>query len=52
MSEVAMSCLIKHGYFDEAIEGASSSLAYRNNEMSNILKGSHPNSLKDAVGFM
>ncbi|KAF9446750.1 S-adenosyl-L-methionine-dependent methyltransferase [Macrolepiota fuliginosa MF-IS2] len=50
--KVAMSCLTKHGYFDEAKAHATDVVAYRNNELSSILKESHPSTLKDAVGFI
>ncbi|KAF9446748.1 S-adenosyl-L-methionine-dependent methyltransferase [Macrolepiota fuliginosa MF-IS2] len=49
--KVAMSCVTKHGYFDE-IDATSSSPAYRNNELSGVLKENHPTSLKEAVCFM
>ena len=50
--EVAMSCVSKHGYFDEIKSETSSSMMYRNNDLSNVLRECHSTSLKDAVGFM
>ncbi|XP_006459129.1 hypothetical protein AGABI2DRAFT_134649 [Agaricus bisporus var. bisporus H97] len=49
--KVALSCITKHGYFDE-VDTGSGSLAYRNNVFSNVLKADHPTSLRDAIGFM
>lgn len=51
ISEVAMSCVAKHGYFDE-IKTETPSSNYRNNDLSNVLRECHPSSLKDAIGFM
>lgn len=47
-----MSCLTRHGYFEEVEATTTSSPAYRNNELSSILRENHASSLKDAVGFM
>ncbi|KAF9445422.1 S-adenosyl-L-methionine-dependent methyltransferase [Macrolepiota fuliginosa MF-IS2] len=49
--KVAMSCVTKHGYFDE-VDATSGLPAYRNNDLSSILKEGHPTSLKEAVCFM
>ena len=45
-----MSCLSKHNYFDEV--GGFGTRLYRNNHLSEILREGHPESVKDAVGFM
>jgi hypothetical protein len=45
-----MSCLSKHNYFDEI--GGFGTRLYRNNHLSEILREDHPESVKDAVGFM
>lgn len=50
-TEVALNCLTRHGYFHEAV-GPSGSLTYGNNELSSVLKETHPTSVKNAVGFM
>lgn len=47
---IAMSCLTKHNYFEEV--GGFGSQVYKNNDLSKLLKEGHPESLKDAVGFM
>ncbi|KAF5359577.1 hypothetical protein D9756_003163 [Leucocoprinus leucothites] len=49
--KVALSCVTKHGYFEE-IDAHSASPAYRNNDLSSILRKDHPTSLKDSIGFM
>ncbi|XP_006459128.1 hypothetical protein AGABI2DRAFT_116080 [Agaricus bisporus var. bisporus H97] len=49
--KVALNCLTRHGYFHEAV-GPSGSLTYRNNELSSVLKETHPTSVKNAVGFI
>lgn len=50
--KVAMSCLNKHGYFDEVSSANPDSPIYRNNGLSSVLQEGHPSSLKDAVGFI
>ncbi|KAJ3569699.1 hypothetical protein NP233_g4876 [Leucocoprinus birnbaumii] len=50
--KVAMSCLTRHGYFDEVSSTAVDSPVYRNNALSSVLRKAHPSSLKDAVGFI
>ncbi|RDB19401.1 O-methyltransferase SfmM3 [Hypsizygus marmoreus] len=47
---IAMSCLSKHGYFEEV--GGFGTKIYRNNALSEILREGHPESVKDAVGFV
>ncbi|KAG6847786.1 hypothetical protein H0H93_006002 [Arthromyces matolae] len=47
---IALSCLSKHNYFEEV--GGFGSQVYRNNELSDLLREDHPQSLKDAVGFV
>ncbi|KAG5636306.1 hypothetical protein H0H81_008477 [Sphagnurus paluster] len=47
---IAMSCLTKHNYFEEV--GGFGTQVYKNNHLSEVLKESHPESLKDAVGFV
>lgn len=45
-----MGSLSRHGYFEEV--GGFGAQVYRNNDFSDVLKAEHPESLKDAVGFM
>lgn len=45
-----MSCLAKHNYFEEV--GGFGTQVYKNNYNSDILREGHPESVKDAVGFM
>ncbi|KAG6856819.1 hypothetical protein H0H87_000291 [Tephrocybe sp. NHM501043] len=47
---IALSCLSKHSYFEEV--GGFGTQVYKNNELSNILREDHPESVKDAVGFI
>ncbi|GLB43619.1 putative O-methyltransferase [Lyophyllum shimeji] len=47
---IAMSCLTRHNYFEEA--GGFGTQVYRNNKLSDILREDHPESVKDAVGFI
>jgi len=47
---VAMSCVIGRGYFEEV--GRFGSHIYKNNELSQILRESHPSTLKSTIGFM
>lgn len=49
-SGIALSTLLKHNYFEEV--GGFGARVYRNNELSNVLREDHPESVKDAVGFM
>jgi hypothetical protein len=45
-----MSCLVKHNYFEEV--GGFGTQVYKNNHQSEILQEDHPESVKDAVGFV
>jgi hypothetical protein len=45
-----MSCVIGRGFFEEV--GGFGSYIYKNNELSQILREGHPNTLKSAIGFM
>ncbi|KAG6907938.1 hypothetical protein DXG01_006796 [Tephrocybe rancida] len=47
---IALSCLSKHNYFEEV--GGFGAQVYKNNSLSEILREDHPESLKDAVGFV
>ncbi|KAF9469574.1 S-adenosyl-L-methionine-dependent methyltransferase [Collybia nuda] len=47
---IAMSCLAKHDYFEET--GGFGSQVYKNNYNSEVLRENHPESVKDAVGFV
>jgi len=46
---MAMSCLLKHGYFHEI--GGFGAEVYANNDMSNVLRKEHPEIVKNTVGF-
>ncbi|KAI0635107.1 S-adenosyl-L-methionine-dependent methyltransferase [Trametes polyzona] len=48
--DVAMKCLVSHGYFEEI--GGFNSRVFKNNAMSDVLRKDHPQTLKDAVGFI
>jgi hypothetical protein len=45
-----MSCLAKHAFFEEV--GGFGAQVYKNNHHSEILREGHPESVKDAVGFV
>lgn len=45
-----MKCLCSHGYFEEV--GGFNTRVFRNNAMSEVLRAEHPQTLKDAIGFM
>ncbi|KAF8516485.1 S-adenosyl-L-methionine-dependent methyltransferase [Gautieria morchelliformis] len=47
---VTMSCVLGRGYFEEV--GCFGSRVYKNNELSQILRETHPTSVKAAVGFI
>ncbi|KAF8516483.1 hypothetical protein JB92DRAFT_2910214 [Gautieria morchelliformis] len=47
---VTMSCVLGRGYFEEV--GCFGSRVYKNNELSQILRETHPKSVKAAVGFI
>ncbi|KAG5643503.1 hypothetical protein DXG03_000744 [Asterophora parasitica] len=47
---IALSCLTKHNYFEEV--GGFGTQVYKNNELSSLLREGHPQSVKDAVGFI
>lgn len=45
-----MSCVIGRGYFEEV--GHFGSHVYKNNELSEVLRENHPETLKSALGLM
>ncbi|OJT07762.1 O-demethylpuromycin-O-methyltransferase [Trametes pubescens] len=45
-----MKCLCSHGYFEEV--GGFNTRVFRNNAMSEVLRAEHPQTLKDAIGFI
>ncbi|KAH8079791.1 S-adenosyl-L-methionine-dependent methyltransferase [Cristinia sonorae] len=47
---IALSCLLPRGYFEEV--GGFGSQVYRNNALSRVLQSDHPQTLKDAIGFV
>ncbi|CDO74764.1 hypothetical protein BN946_scf185001.g12 [Trametes cinnabarina] len=47
----AMNCMHMHGYFEE-VQGSGNSRAFRNNAMSDVLRETHPQSLRAAIGFI
>ncbi|KAH9852108.1 S-adenosyl-L-methionine-dependent methyltransferase [Lenzites betulinus] len=48
--DIAMKCLLSHGYFEEV--GGFDSKLFKNNAMSDVLRAGHPQTLKAAIGFI